>query len=582
MLTPDQISKANATVNKATATGGVSPSQSMTPEQAQEWINSLGTPQEGENKPGFFKSLVSAPATMIARPFQAAQSAGQYAGSNSEELDKVSEQGKTLQLQLQKMIADKKARGEDTSHMEKTLTDIQATPDFAANEAAAQRGFKPAAGGIVAPAPENFHDVKKDVGRAFETVALGAGGPVTGGALFGFGNAMENDESVPGIIFSTLAGGAFGKVADVIGKPIFNAAGKLIAKVTPEFVTSIMSRGYAALRDFADAHGINVSDISGFDNKAPSKMQNFLKKSEDAINKPLDATGAKLKSYTETAVEKAQKMAEDMGIVKTPAQKAAAEVEKTTGYLKGTEDTMNKHERIDAINEGRLQATKLGGKEFTPTTEEKRAGEILTGQLKGNPVKDVKVVKAEISKRGKEAEEYLAKNAKPISNEEDYNMFQAQREKSSKYMTDTEQKAYDEQVKIFSKQLPGRGKYDTSTYYKALKEYEDNVADKLPKGKTALLDPTGVASAKLRAAADVRKVVRDMIGQKNAEFQPQMYDLASLYEAKSTLLTKADQLEGNKITRFMKHPGVRTGLVIGGGYEALKHGASAVNAASGN
>ncbi len=49
---------------------------------------------------GFLKSVVSAPATLIARPFQAAQSFGQLLGSDSAGLQKVSEQKTQIEQQL--------------------------------------------------------------------------------------------------------------------------------------------------------------------------------------------------------------------------------------------------------------------------------------------------------------------------------------------------------------------------------------------------------------------------------------------------------------------------------------------------
>jgi len=240
--------------------------------------------------------------------------------------------------------------------------------------------------------------------------------------------------------------------------------------------------------------------------------------------------------------------------------------------VQATEDTMNKAERLQAIEEGRVQTTKLGGKKLTPSETEVRASQILDGKVTGNPVKDIKAIKNEIATRGVEAERYLEQNAKPITNADHFNAFESKRVEASKYLTDSELKAYDEQVKMFSKQLPGRGVYDTNTYYKALKDYESNVADKLPRGKEALLDPTGVANAKIRAASDVRKVVRDMIGNKNPEFKDKMFDLASLYDVKDTVATKADKLAGNKVTRFIqKYP--KTSAAIGGaaGAKLLGH-----------
>lgn len=275
------------------------------------------------------------------------------------------------------------------------------------------------------------------------------------------------------------------------------------------------------------------------------------------------------KLATERAIRRSpnylKDIAEDTEMFGGPPPEMPSSVKKATKSIQATEDTMTKGERMQAIDEGRLKPTKLGGKIYTPSETEQRAGQILEGNLSGNPIKDVGAVKSEISSRGAEAEQYLAKESKPITNKEHYDMFADKRTEATKHLTDTELKAYDEQVKMFSKQLPGRGGYNTENYYKALKDYEQNVADKLPRGKEALLDPTGIANAKIRAASDVRGVVRDMIGSKNPEFKGRMFDLASLYEVKGNLMSKAEQLEGNAITRFVKKPIVKvaTGTAVG-------------------
>lgn len=226
---------------------------------------------------------------------------------------------------------------------------------------------------------------------------------------------------------------------------------------------------------------------------------------------------------------------------------------RSTKAVQSTEETMNKSERRQAINEGRLKTGSVSSSEYVPSDTEKRAGEILSGKTTGNPVKDVAVVKKEIATRGKEAETYLGSDPKPVSDAENKDMFSNKRAESEKYLNQDELNAYDEQVSMFNKLLPKNP--TTADYYASLKDYEDNVGSRLAKGKDALIDPTGRASAKLHAASDIRTVVRDMIGEKHPKFKSKMFDIASLYDAKGTLLTKADQMEPNFIKRFAKkHP----------------------------
>lgn len=193
-----------------------------------------------------------------------------------------------------------------------------------------------------------------------------------------------------------------------------------------------------------------------------------------------------------------------------------------------------------------------------PSVTEQRAGEILKGKTFGNPVKTLKSVGDEIASRGKEAETFLETNAKPISNEEDFNAFNSIKDSSEKYMTPAEAKAYEEQIGVFQKILKGYGKYTTPNYYKALKEYESMVTSNLPKGKDALLVPGG--SARIQAAKDVRSVVRDMIGEKNPEFKGKMFDLASLYDAKDNVLGQVVDKAKTSASFVKRHPWV-TGLL---------------------
>lgn len=202
---------------------------------------------------------------------------------------------------------------------------------------------------------------------------------------------------------------------------------------------------------------------------------------------------------------------------------------------------------------------------LVPSNTESRAGELLAGRIGKNPVKNLATVNEEIKTLGKGAETHLEQNSQPIANGEDFNAFNTVKTDSKKYMTPSEAKAYDEQVNVFQKILKGYGKYTTPNYYKALKEYETQVTSKLPKGKMALLAPEG--TAKLQAARDVRKVVRDMIASKHPEFSDKMFDLASLYDAKDTM--------AGRVAKFAKEGG-KSGLVGRAakfvGKHALKYG----------
>jgi len=305
--------------------------------------------------------------------------------------------------------------------------------------------------------------------------------------------------------------------------------------------------GTVASADVAGMGG-NKLPVLGEDVKnIPSLVKSIPSKTENLVTE----TTGKIKNATTNGI----KTAKDFVNSKTATN--------TLDALSATEETMTKGERLKAIDNKRQITTKLGGVKYTPTETEKRAAEILDGKLTSNPVKNVPIVKAEIATKGAEAEKYLAKNPVKISAQEQADMFSSARKEAEKNLTETELKAYDEQMKLFLKQIPGRGGYNTETFYKALKDYESNIADHLPRGKEALLDPTGIANAKIRAASDIRTVVRDAIAERHPEFKQKMFDLASLYDVKGTVIAKAEKLQGNAVTRFAKkHPYI-TGAIAG-------------------
>ena len=197
-----------------------------------------------EKRDGFLKSLVKPIATMIARPLQLGAEL-LMPGDNTVELDKFS---------------------------------------------------KEKLGGFVAPIPQNVGDLKKDVGRAVQTVAFGMPGLASGGAAFGVGASMEegNDLFSVQTAFQGVLGAAGAKVLGLIGTPILNSAGKVIGKITPQVLKDVVSKGAGAITKFAAKHNI-----------LPKKMSQALttgaNKLEDVIAKPFDKTGQYIKkTFTKT------------------------------------------------------------------------------------------------------------------------------------------------------------------------------------------------------------------------------------------------------------------------------------------
>jgi hypothetical protein len=190
------------------------------------------------------KGIFGAPATMVARPFQLAAEAI-LPGDNTEAIDKFS---------------------------------------------------KEKLGGIVAPIPQDYGDVKKDVGRGIQTVALGTGAPIAGGAAFGLGASLEQGNDLLSIqtAFNTALGGAGGKVLEVIGKPLLNATGKAVGVVTPQILKDVAAKGAGAIQKFmqenkllggafAPASEKIATGLQAVDDKIVGGIKNVASKTGDVL-----------------------------------------------------------------------------------------------------------------------------------------------------------------------------------------------------------------------------------------------------------------------------------------------------------
>lgn len=197
-------------------------------------------PKDGGNPlVDFAKGIFSAPATLVARPLQAV---AELAGASSEDVDKFSSKY---------------------------------------------------SGGLVAPVPQNYGDVKKDVGRAAETIALGTGAPIAGGALFGAGSSLEqgNDLLSAQTAFNTVLGGAGGKVLDLIGKPLLNGVGKVVGTITPTVLKDVAAKGTGAIQQFAKDHQL----LGGAAAPLSEKIAGGLQKTDEAIGQGFKKGGQAVK-----------------------------------------------------------------------------------------------------------------------------------------------------------------------------------------------------------------------------------------------------------------------------------------------
>lgn len=414
--------------------------------------------------------------------------------------------------------------------------------------------------------------------------ALGEGGQATN-------NGYQTTASLPaptGVPQQQEDKGFLGNIADSFKKRTGQAAEAISGAFTGKMAAPLIS---APLQVVGAAAG-GVGDVLN----EGAKLIPGVKQGEELLAKgvgKLAATdiGKKVVGAGQSFADKNSELSKDIGAglniaglvgggvggkIGATAVKGGIESAAAKGVLgataKGiTENVATKRIASTVENMSEKELSKKAGRVgknggLIASESENRAGKILAGKTSKNPTKTFSTIENEISTRGKGAEKYLEDNVQKISNQEDFDAFKVVKDSAKKYITPTDLKAYEEQIGVFQKILKGYGEYNTANYYKALKEYETQVTANLPKGKEALMVPGG--SARIRAAKDVRKVVRDMIGKKHAEFKDKMFDLASLYEARDTVAGHVAEY-AKKNNSFTNRYPKTTGLLKG----AAKYGA---------
>lgn len=255
--------------------------------------------KKGSTLGNIFKTLAGAPATMIARPVQLAAELI-MPGDNTEALDKFS---------------------------------------------------KEKLGGLVAPIPKNNADVKKDAGRAIQTVAYGMPGLVSGGAAFGAGASLEqgNDLFSAETAFQTVLGAGGAKVLGFVGKPLLDATGKVIGKITPEVLKDVASKGTKAITDFAKRHEIMggafkplsesvTKNAEKFDDSVSRGARALFPKSKNLLNRSSGLSGSDVGKFKQQFGETPGEYLERTGNFGNPTKTAEVEVAK---HLKSIQEADN-------------------------------------------------------------------------------------------------------------------------------------------------------------------------------------------------------------------------------------------------
>lgn len=300
MLSPQQLQAAGSKMTTAASSGSLPPPSyasspgGMTGSTLNNFVTGQNTtpdaPVASSNPLGnFLGGIVSAPATMVARPFQAAESAGELLGTDT---GKLSESAHQQNQNIQKLIDDMHARqaaGEDVTHIRAAISAMAAQGNPGDQALVDSANYQPSSGGFVAPADKDSGDVKKDFGRAAQTVALGMG-PVSGAGVFGAGDSVANGNNLLSLhtAVETATSVLGGKVLGIVGAPILGLGGKVVAKVTPQLLQDVAKGGVDAISNFANSHNILPQTVA-------NAINGTADAAEKAANAPLDAVGNAVK-----------------------------------------------------------------------------------------------------------------------------------------------------------------------------------------------------------------------------------------------------------------------------------------------
>ena len=315
-------------------------------------------PQEGSMIGGMVKSLVTAPATMIARPFQAVQSAWQLAGmdikGNEAKAKELNDEAYRLAFSL------RTAREEDKPAIKTRVQEIQNQVSEISRKLGEGANWKPSAGGIIAEAPENWGDVKKDVGRGIQTVALGLTAPGTilaSGAAFGVGSSLEqgNDLFSWDTAASTLLSMGFAKSIDKWGKPVINYVGGKLAGFAPTALKEIAAKGEGAVLDFMAKNKLLGGVAAPLSEKITAGAQAF----DTGINKGASSMWQGAKNIRDSQYPNLSDKAREQHFEQTETDKLIAPGRDNHKSFKSSTDVLNESKRRGIDLEQRVKDTKI-------------------------------------------------------------------------------------------------------------------------------------------------------------------------------------------------------------------------------
>lgn len=241
----------------------------------------------------------------------------------------------------------------------------------------------------------------KDVGgQLLSTAGIFTGNPALGGAALGAGGSLEQGNDLLSIqtLFQTVLGAGGGKILDLIGKPLLDGAGKVIGKITPEYLKSIASKGGNAISEFAANHNLlpqgarNVLDkATELQAKTNAGVNNLFKgastAAKDIATKQFpESFGLLTKEGQKNATTKAT---EDLtkGLVEKNPETEALYAKKQQDFHDTMRDILDQNPNIRAnagITRAETKLNNLANRSGDPNSETSVLKEIFdNGQLDG-------------------------------------------------------------------------------------------------------------------------------------------------------------------------------------------------------
>ena len=374
--------------------------QQFKPQTAEAAVPAVPEPVE-EKEPFSIaqlgKEIISPVTTMLARPFQAAQLGSEMVRQSRQnpELEanakKYGDEAYSLSLQLRELPPG------ESPEREKLVSELQKVQNLAtyySGRLSKNVAYQPfSTDTLVKEAPQTFADVKKDVGRGIQTAAFGLG-PLSGGAAFGAGMSLEEGNDL--LSWDTAAytaGGLFlGKAADIIGKPLLSASGKVIGKITPVMLKDAAAGGAKAMQAFMERNKILPDAVS----KGINVGAEALERGADA---PFKAAAAPFRQTDDKIIAGRTQALQDLEEKYAQLRNNAARNPKATAATRGRVARSNVLTEDNMVNkDGVIIGAKDAAKNYR--TENIGEGESLVRKLleKEGAEIDLKLVEREMKK----------------------------------------------------------------------------------------------------------------------------------------------------------------------------------------